>query len=443
MSDPIEGVLGAALSRGCFGLLVAGDDGAARALVRDLAGALEGAHALGFSRDPDGWPASLRVVALGGEVTLAQGLRAALRQDPDWLVAEAPTADLPLDLLVTATQTGHGVLVRAAGCPDERPLVEALGEVEWAASAFPRVVVADARGVARIVAADGAPVWTRGAPLPAPERATGHGRFVPPPPLVREPTPPLDPDVLERLRARLAPHVRPTFVPVLAPPSDDAARSRLGGRPLLAPGEVWPRCGDCGAPMPLAVQLARAELPAEAAIAFPPGAEHLQLFYCTSDACGVTDPASPGARNRLLRILDRGEPAPAPPGFSGVTRLAPQDVVGWERRLETPGTEDADLPDDLREARWRLADRVANGEATPEEVPLAGPLAGQKLLGWPMWTQAPGWEACPRCGERMTFVFQVDANQGPLEMLFAADGTGHVSQCPAHPDVVVFTWACG
>lgn len=443
MSDPIEGVLGAALSRGFFGLLIAGDETAGRALVRACAGALEGAHALGFARDLDGWPAAVRVLTLGGEVTLALGLRAALRQDPDWLVAEAPVADLPLDLLVTATQTGHGVLVRAAACPDERPLVDALGRTDWAASAFPRVVVVDARGVARIVAADGAPVWTRGDPLPAPERATGHAPYVPPPPPAREPTPPLDPDVLERLRARLAPHVRPTFVPVLAAPSDDAARSRLGGRPLLAPGEAWPRCGDCDAPMPLAVQLARAELPADAAIAFPPGAEHLQLFYCTSDACGVTDPASASARNRLLRFLDRGEPGPASPAVDGVTRLAPQDIVGWEQRVETPGSEDVDLPDDLREARWQLADRVTHGEADPDEAPLAGPLAGQKLLGWPLWTQAPEWETCPRCGGRMTFVFQVDADRGPLEMLFAADGSGHVSQCPAHPDVVVFTWACG
>lgn len=445
MAEDIEKVFLEAVSREFLGLVIAGDEGVARGLVRSFAAALERCHAIGFSRDTEGWSASggLQVVAVAGELTVAQGVRAALRQDPDYLVVEAPLAELPLDLLVTAMQTGHGALVRAVGSADERALVAALAALGWAASTFPRVVVVDARGVARIVSVpDGTVVWTRGAPLPSQESATGRKPYVPAPPPAREPTPPLDAAILEALRARLESHLRSTYVPVLVEASGDAARSKLSGLPLLVAGEEWPRCGDCRSPMPLAFQLARVELPEGARAAFPEGTEHLQLFYCTDGACSVRDPASPLSKNRLLRFIEAGAPAPSTPSFEQA--FASRDIASWEEHVETPSSDDAaELDDDLRRARWQLRDRVDEGAASREEEALAGPRMGQKLLGWPAWAQGAEWVACPRCGERMVLIFQVDANEGALEMIFAADGTGHVSQCSRHRDALAFRWACG
>src|SRR5690606_11876156 len=136
----------------------------------------------------------------------------------------------------------------------------------------------------------------------------------------------------------------------------------------------------------------------------------------------------------------------------------PHDVTGWERLDETPATDDLEpLDDAARDDRWALSTRrswrkraASDGRPVPDEPAsdeelalLAGPRAGDKLLGWPAWAQAPEWQRCPRCGARMEPLFQLDADAGRLTMLFAADGTGHVTQCPTHRDEPAFAWASG
>ncbi len=444
MAEGVAKVLEEALAQECFGLVVAGE---ARELLRSLAAALGRVHAIGFSRDHQGFAserARLSLVKLEGDLDATKGLRAALRQDPDFVILEECLAALPWEMLVQTALTGHGVLVRATDAKDEAPVLDALRRLEpYLQQTFSRIVVADAKGVARVVESPGGgTIWKRGEPVPARARVTGHEPYVPPPPAAREPVPPLDEALLERLRAKLAPLRRPVFVPVLGEPGGDAARSRLPGVPLLATGEEWPRCGECAAAMPLALQLARADAPAEPAPIFPPRATHLQFFYCTSGDCGVRDAASPASRNKLIRFIESGEPASSVPEFDH--GFAPRDIVRFERHEETPADDDVPgLDDELREAREQLADRARDGDASEEEETLAGPRTGEKLLGWPNWTQGSEWESCPRCSERLALVFQVDADEGPLEMLFAADGTGHLSQCPRHPDVLAFRWACG
>jgi hypothetical protein len=447
VSEPVEKVLLEALASDCPAFVIVGDDAAARALVRACAGsAAEGGVLIGFARDGEGWPSGgpARVMRLEGELTPVNGLRAALRQDPDFLLLEAPAGEVPWELIVTATQTGHGALVRVEACLDERVVLDALRPLaDWARAALPRVVVCDPRGVARIVdTGSGDAVWSRGQAAPSREVATGRRPRVPPPPVVREPIPPLEPAVFDSLRRVLAPLVRRVFVPVLEEPAGDAARSKLGGLPLLLPGEEWPRCPSCGLAMPLAFQLAKAELPEGGGAWWRGDASHFQFFYCCSTGCDVEDGWEAFAKNRLIRFIDGGEPAASVPRFEQT--FASRDIVSWESAEETPANDDVPgLSEDLREARWRLADRAHQGDASPEERVLAGPRNGQKLLGWPRWTQGVEWATCPRCGERMELVFQIDADEGPLEMLFAADGTGHVSRCPEHEDVLAFRWACG
>lgn len=455
MSHDVESHFRSALSEGFFGLLVAGPDATAGPLLRRLAGGLGRRHTIVATVDPTGWPEGgegwLTAIQLGprpeGELTAEQALRSALRMDPDHLVVEAP--GLPLEMLCMAGETGHGVLARAVGATDEAELVARLAQVGHGPQTLRRVIVTDARGVARVSATDRAdPLWRRGEPLPDRATLTGFTPRVPAPAAPREPVPPLDPDALEALRALLSPLVRPTWTPVVGEPLplDDelhaTGSSTIGGRPLLGEGEPWPACGECRAPMPLAVQLARGGLPAEARPRFPDGATHLQLFYCTHGSCGAIDPAGPDSKNKLLRFVAGGAPAAEVPALDAPVVARP--ITGWERRQETPDGDDVEgLEGEVESDRWRLADRLRDGLADDEEAALAGPRHGEKLLGWPAWAQGAEWEACPRCGARMELLLQVDADDGPLETLFAADGLGHVMQCAAHLDALRFRWACG
>lgn len=449
----IDRTLCAAFAADLPALLIVGEERAARALLRALAEACEECFAVCAARDAEGWPAgpgfSLRL--LEGEVTPLSALRSALRMDPDFLLFELAREELTDELfqgLATGALTGHGLAAAIAGCPDEAPLLAALAPALALFPAelpcpLPRILVAEGEGLARVVdARSGAVLWRRGEAAPAAELLSGREprRAATPPP--REPTPPLEEELLERLRAVLEAKLRPTWVARLGPAAEDAARAQLGGRPLLLPGEAWPACGACGEPMPLALQLARAESPAPAQALFPGAAQYLQLFYCSSSGCGAPDAWEPFASNRLLRFLEAGQPAAEVPTCPEPPEAA--EILGWDERLESPSGEDLpELESELEEARWQLSERVEEGAASPLEERLAGPGLGNRLLGWPHWAQGAEWPACPRCAARMALVFQIDANEGPLATLFAGDGTGHVTQCPTHPEVLAFAWACG
>ena len=92
-------------------------------------------------------------------------------------------------------------------------------------------------------------------------------------------------------------------------------------------------------------------------------------------------------------------------------------------------------------------------QVTPQEVPelasMLGTATGDKLLGWPWWSQAPFYPTCPECARPMRMVFQLNNDGGggeepgwssSLGQVFAADGNGHVFHCHGH---LTFAWACG
>ncbi|MEZ6187256.1 MAG: hypothetical protein R3F62_19865 [Planctomycetota bacterium] len=347
---------------------------------------------------------------------------------------------------MTAASTGHGVIVRVTGCADASPIREALGALLAAyppafVSPLSRTLVCDAEGVAQVLdAVSGEAVWGRGQPIPEREALTGQEPPAPPP--VREPTPPLEPQLLQQLRAALEGRLRPSYVPRVAAPTGDAGCSKVGGLALLAPGEAWPTCPNCAAPLPLALQLARETCPEPVQARFPAGARHLQLFYCSSSDCGADDAWEPFGTNRVLRFLSESLPAsevpecPEPP--------EPADLVGWDEQITTLHSEDVrDLSDELQIAREQLLLTRARGlrgrRGSLRQPQPRDPAAGLAPPG-PVGAE---WPSCPQCEARMELQAQVGADDGPLRMLFAADGTGHVTQCPTHLDVLAFGWACG
>ncbi len=197
--------------------------------------------------------------------------------------------------------------------------------------------------------------------------------------------------------------------------------------------------------MPVFVQLDLAQLPPALEQRFGTGL--LQLFYCTECDGGW----EPFAKSQLVRV-GRLTGAPSAPRLpQDGKRLPPKAIVGWEEIVDLPDPEEHeqlglsytyDFAARVVRLEWPevglTIDRSLD-EGLAEAVATAA--SGDKLAGWPAWVQGVEYPSCPRCGQRMRLVFQLDS-EDHLPFMFGDMGTGHVTQCPAHLEVVAFGWAC-
>ena len=87
-----------------------------------------------------------------------------------------------------------------------------------------------------------------------------------------------------------------------------------------------------------------------------------------------------------------------------------------------------------------------------EIVELSHNYRGDKLFGWPSWSQAAEYPNCRQCNCAMQMVLQINndghkngepGNQSCFGQIFAGDGNGHLYRCPDHPQEMTFSWACG
>lgn len=223
--------------------------------------------------------------------------------------------------------------------------------------------------------------------------------------------------------------------------------SRFGGSPILAAGEAWPACGSCGDPMQFFLQLALTHCPTSF------GAREgglLQMFYCSRDD-GSCETWSAFSGTHLVRILDvPGALAPHPAGLAPFPERA---VLGWEALTDYPAPEDhraLGVAYDYDFKNKRVSARCAELGLQLLDVDIdldvaeaiATSEAGDKLGGWPAWVQGVEYPSCTECGQTMRLVLQVDSEDN-VPFMFGDVGCGHITQCPAHPSVLTFAWACG
>jgi uncharacterized protein YwqG len=257
-------------------------------------------------------------------------------------------------------------------------------------------------------------------------------------------------EIIQKLEPWRAKHRRPAWKPVVEESDGPPAASKFCGTPWIGPDAPWPECGHCQMPLQLFLQLDLGDLPAEIGQRFGTGL--LQLFYCTRNECegyGGWEPfADDLSRVRVVQPAGPGLKASVPQeeGYYPAKR-----IVGWEKFIDLPkpaeheelglkytydhkaGTvrlecEELGLVfEDIRDRS--LAENIANSQL------------GDKLGGWPAWIQNVEYPNCPRCGQRMAHVFQVDSEHN-LPFMFGDAGCGQVTQCPDHQEVVAFGWAC-
>ncbi len=197
--------------------------------------------------------------------------------------------------------------------------------------------------------------------------------------------------------------------------------------------------------MQLFAQLAMASLP----VAFAAkGRGLLQLFYCSRDD-GSCETWAPFSGAHVARLLDTPVTDALPP--AGLKPFPARAITGWRELTDHPDPaehEELGLQYDhdfgrgtvtIRSHSPELEVRDVQGDDAAEAIAVAS--AGDKLGGWPRWIQGVEYPSCPRCGVRMHLLLQLDSEDN-LPHAFGDGGCGHVTQCPAHPDVLTFGWAC-
>lgn len=257
-------------------------------------------------------------------------------------------------------------------------------------------------------------------------------------------TPRMPVDPREAFAAWRTKHARRAWKPVCVERTGQGAQ--FGGSPFLARGERWPLCKGCSQPMQLFVQLPLASLPAGTPIR---GEGILQLFYCSQDD-GTCETWAPFSGAHVVRLLTG--PAVVAPPPADLEAFPVRSVERWQELVDYPHPEEHgrlgityayDFPKkrvDVSCKELGLALRDLGFE--PDVAQQIGDAEmGDKLGGWPAWVQSIEYPKCPTCGREMELVFQVDSEDNVPHM-FGDAGCGHITQCPDHPQVLAFGWAC-
>jgi hypothetical protein len=184
--------------------------------------------------------------------------------------------------------------------------------------------------------------------------------------------------------------------------------------------------------MALFLQLDLQALPDELGDALGQG--YLQFFYCVSrrNCCVNGDNwHSPFAPHQLLRRIDarRAQPAASLPQFAQM--IPPRTIVGWKAIDDYPNSYE------LHELGFELDDDTTDMLFERE---LTAALK-DKLLGWPAWVQCTDYPKCRVCGRPMWLIFSLESHQN-LFYGFGDSGSGQITGCPDHPEVLAFSWQC-
>ncbi len=237
-----------------------------------------------------------------------------------------------------------------------------------------------------------------------------------------------------------AKHARPAWMPETVE-RDAIDGAQFGGAPRLAPDHGWPTCGTCDAPMQHFLQLPTTRVPRR----IHGDGGWLQVFACTQGECAAWEPFD-GCN--LARLVPGAAMVTAPP--PGLTPYPCRAIVGWTECLDNPH------PDEHEPLGVTYAydhERAVALVTCPElgfdrlEAPydaaelLGAPIVGAKLGGWPAWEHDADYPSCTVCERRMAFVLQLDSDHH-VPYMFGPGGCAHVTQCPDHPEVLAFRWAC-
>ena len=151
---------------------------------------------------------------------------------------------------------------------------------------------------------------------------------------------------------------------------------------------------------------------------------------------------------RIMKSDKATLPCPQPK-INGIKPKRALYIADWVERIDYPHSEEYSNLGINKEL-----DRLVNSCEGLYEDDFAGnkyfALQGDKLGGWPYWTQALEYPL-DSSGEPMEYLLQLDCGsfyEGPrvkahAKGLFASDGTGHIFISKKNPSELRFEWATG
>jgi uncharacterized protein YwqG len=245
-------------------------------------------------------------------------------------------------------------------------------------------------------------------------------------------------------------HRRPAWKPLVEGGDGSETSSKFSGNPWISEEHGWPECRLCGKQMQFFLQLNLNELPQELSMKYGPGL--LQLFYCTRDECQGNGGWMPFEDEMsCVRVIQAQGSVRLPNIQEQEVAFPPSRIAGWEPFDDFPSSaEHGELgleyiydfkawTTQVKCDELGLASEPIATQSLAEDI--ASSQSGDKLAGWPRWIQGVEYPNCPKCGERMVLVLQVDS-EDHIPFMFGDTGCGHITQCPTHKDVVAFGWAC-
>ncbi len=240
--------------------------------------------------------------------------------------------------------------------------------------------------------------------------------------------------------AKLAAHKRPAFVPIIESGDSLQSSSKFSGIAWINSDEEWPTCGYCNKPLQLFLQLNLSEMPDRRS--YWPATGFLQVFYCTTEDTycqeAGADMFSPFGKFQRTRVV-------TPTGSSRAYEESPVEIplpsktiTGWKEVADYPASSELDLRFEglLNEEESTHLFDLATGFDKDESINVIS----DKLAGWPMWLQDPGYPDCPECGEEMDYIFQI-ASEDNLDYMFGDCGIAMIFQCKKDPHLLGFSWA--
>jgi predicted DNA-binding WGR domain protein len=256
----------------------------------------------------------------------------------------------------------------------------------------------------------------------------------------------------------------PAWKPLVREEDSSILSSKFSGLPWLDKNETWPACPCCSQPMQLFLQLNTQELPEPMREEFGTGL--IQMFHCLKIECaGISGNCvfsygrySEPVPTVLIRVIEPTTENLEPPISHNHEDFPPKTIVGWMEITDYPlmedlvaiiygwdrtvssnyqGLENINLQIDLED---EVAQRLGL-ECTYDFYDQIVTYEGDKLAGYPHWSQGMEYPGCPICREPMRLVFQL-ASEDHLPYMFGDMGTGHIFQCKTHKDQMFFTWAC-
>ena len=327
-------------------------------------------------------------------ITIAESLRALLRQDPDVLAVAYPDAECA-DIIIQAALTGHRALISVPnGTLEEaseawNEMAKLTQESQFFQFGSAIEVQRNAEGNPRI-----AKVFRRigdsfVAVVEVKDSVVKIDRsIVPDIPLPRSPryTPTWAPSITDRPRAMVLP--REAYIPITT--VNALGRTTIGARSALLPhGSSWPTCARCAAAMTNIVQLDFTELPEP----YRKDGGIVQLFLCPNGGeqqCWIESGGGIGLY--LYQDVSNLEELPAPQEVPACALGGA--ITQWRKIVEEPFPHEAVLGTELDMQQYSDAQEKAL------------PIECDKLGGWPAWIQDFDWPKNDD-GTTMTLLMQL------------------------------------